>query len=161
MAGRRQKTESASGEASGTTAVHPACATAHPLLDVVTMTSRSKARTAAPQLLPPVLVLLAASCGGASGGLPLGRDGAPSDGPGSIACGDLTCGPHQYCADVCDCCGIALPPDAGVQPSSHFECRDIPAGCSANDLCACHDTGGWPSLPACAPATRVVAFPCA
>jgi len=38
----------------------------------------------------------------------------------TIPCGDLTCGPNEYCAHVCDCCGILI--DGAVE-SSHEECR--------------------------------------
>ncbi len=73
---------------------------------------------------------------------------------GTIACGEMTCGPDQYCFVMCTCCGI----DGGT-PSSTYECRPIPTGCSADDICACTELTRTGS--ACDSATRILQRPCA
>lgn len=55
-----------------------------------------------------------------------------------IACGALTCGSNEYCAHVCDCCGVA---SDGAVTSGHDECRPC-------DGAAC-------------PYMRVMSIPCA
>jgi len=77
----------------------------------------------------------------------------------SIECGADTCGPTQYCAEVCTCCGI---PDAGP-PTGYEECRPMPRACLELDgdaLRACLDnqTGGE-AFELDEP--RLVSFPCA
>ncbi|MFO0560829.1 MAG: hypothetical protein U0269_22620 [Polyangiales bacterium] len=77
---------------------------------------------------------------------------------GTVSCGSTSCGANEYCEDRCTCCGIAPPPDSGLQPSSQRTCRPIPAGCSAADLCSCSDLRG---AGICDSPRRTVMIPCA
>lgn len=80
-------------------------------------------------------------------------DAAPSD-AGTIRCPDAgTCAPDEVCFIQCLCCGV----DGGGPPDSRSECRDIPDGCTAEDICDCPDyAGDW-----CDEEQRRIERPCA
>jgi hypothetical protein len=111
-----------------------------------------------------LLLSFAVGCTGGDGSSPPSVDGSaqtdaigdpPLDASDVLgACGDVVCGPQQYCLDTCTCCGI--PTDAA--PSSTYECRDLPDECDPDDLCGC------PGLPggsgACDAESRTISLAC-
>jgi hypothetical protein len=96
------------------------------------------------------------SDGAASADTAAGADGAgaDSDQAGSIPCDGQTCGPDEYCLIECLCCGI--PVDAGEE--SRSECRKIPKGCDAKNICGCK---GMLQGHICDPSSRTVRLLCA
>jgi hypothetical protein len=88
-------------------------------------------------------------------------DAGSGDGPGSFACGSITCGPTQICVNPC-CGGARLCeplPDGGVclggactlpggaagcystcTPPPAY-CVDVPASCGATPTCGCLTSG--------------------
>ena len=108
------------------------------------------------RLFGAVALLAALALSGCGGDGPAGAaDAAPTpDARAPLSCGGDTCGDQQYCEVKCTCCGV--PSDQA--PSADYTCRQIPAGCSADDLCACPELSGQ---GACDPAARAIDIPCA
>jgi hypothetical protein len=82
------------------------------------------------------VVVLAWACGSPSPpetprNVGTGADAAVPASRPDVGCGQLTCGPDEYCEVLCTCCGMRLPEPG--EATASFSCKPLPDSCKTGD----------------------------